>query len=188
MINILNKFALFIAIGIIGYLAYSSLKEPASSLAGESKEIPVVTKKMFIPVFVTPENRSSPVSRDPFNVGGDSNVSPLDSLAGKKVGADNGTNADFPGKLMGIISGADRQQLALIGGEIYGVGSSIKLPNSNETWRVDAINEESVLLTCNEMRTVLKISNGYSDPNDSNDSNNVETNIYKTTGQEGLIK
>lgn len=60
MMNIMNKSALFIAIGIIGYLMHSVLNLPASAPAGEGKEIPAITGKMLNPAFLEPQAHASP--------------------------------------------------------------------------------------------------------------------------------
>jgi len=189
MLKILNKFAAFIAIGIIGYLTYSSLNEPASSMAGESKELPVITKKMLNPVFLEPQQHASPADRDPFDVNWDRYFKDSDSNEmGKLVSGPAGgpvsdsNNVRFPDELMGILTGADGQGLALIGSEVYGVGSSVKQSGSDRLWQVSAIEDESVTLTCNGQRIVLKISGACTDYND------VQENITQTEEQKELTK
>lgn len=182
MLKILDKFALFIVIGVVGYLTYSSLSEPASSPAGGGKEVPVITKKMLNPVFIEPQDRASPVSRDPFNLEGD-RYSGLSASAEVKESASgtaaDGNNVHFPDELMGILTGADGQRLVLIGGEVYGVGSLVKRSDSDRLWRVSSIESESAILTCNGLRTVLKIPNFFSDYND------VQKNISEAGEQKG---
>ncbi|MFA5293672.1 MAG: hypothetical protein WC496_11665 [Phycisphaerae bacterium] len=163
----LNRFAVFIIIGVIGYLAYSSLNEPVSTKAAENKNIPVITKKMISPVLIEPENRASPIDRDPF-ASSWNNISPVVS---RQVGGsdDNSKNPAFSEKLMGILGGSDGQNLALIGGEVYGVDSSVNLSDSGEPWQVSSIDDESVVLTRDGIRKVLRITDNYNDTNDSND-------------------
>jgi len=181
MLEILNRFGVFIVVGVIGYLAYSTLNEPTSTKAAESKEMPVITKKMISPVLLEPENRASPIDRDPFASSWDS-MSPV--VSGQLANSsDNGKNTAFSEKLMGILSGADGQQLALIGGEVYGVGSPVKLSDSEEPWQVNSIDDESVVLTRNELQKVLKITDNSNDSDDSNDSNNVQAAISATESQ-----
>ena len=171
MLKILNRFATFIVIGIIGYFTYSSLNEPSSSLAGGGggKEMPVITKKMLNPVFLEPQEHASPADRDPFNVDWDRY---FDLSASAEVGklaagsVSDGNNVHFPDELMGILTGADGQSLALIGSEVYGVGSLVRQSGSDRLWQISSIEDESVILTCNGLRTVLKISSVCDDYND----------------------
>jgi hypothetical protein len=180
MIKILSRFAVFMVIGIIGYLTYTSLKGSALSMAAEGKELPVITKKMISPVYVEPEKRASPVDRDPFSVGWDRYVALSasdgnENIADAPVGDVN--NVRFPDELMGILTGADGQKLALIGSEVCGIGSLVKQTDSNRLWQVSSIGDESVVLTCNGSRAVLKI------PNVDADYNDVQENISKNQQQ-----
>jgi hypothetical protein len=180
MLKILSRFAAFVVIGIVGYLTYSSLSEPASSLAGVGKEIPAVTKKMLNPVFLEPQEHASPADRDPFDASWDRYFDLSASDEVKKISSgsvSDGNNVHFPDELMGILTGADGQRLALIGSEVYGVGSLVKQSGSDRSWQISSIEDESVILTCNELRTVLKISDVYSDYND------VQKNISEAQEQ-----
>jgi hypothetical protein len=186
MLKMLNKFVSFLAIGIIGYLTYSSLNEPASSKAEEGKALPNITKKMLSPVFVEPQAYASPANRDPFTSSWDKYINSAAAMSRSKGNsAPSGETVDFPQKLMGIIGDANGQRLASIGGEVYGVGSSVTLEDSNEIWQVISIESESVILTRNGQRAVLKIADNN---NDSNDSNNIQTGIAETKGQKESVK
>lgn len=81
----------------------------------------------------------------------------------------SGNAGKFPDRLMGILTCDDGQRLAFIGSEVYRVGSQVKLPDSPESWKVDSIGNESVVLTFDGRQTVLSISNKFPDSNDSND-------------------
>jgi len=181
MMEMLNKFASFIVVGIICYLAYSSVSIAVSKPSGESKELPAVTKKMLNPVFIEPQDNASPSGRDPFEVGGGGLAGISDSTAAEGgftgSGAVDGNNVRFPDKLMGMLSGDDGQQLALIGGEVYGVGSLVKPSDSNALWQVSSIENETVILTYNGLRAVLKIQDVEADYND------ILKKISETEGQ-----
>ncbi|MGA2914643.1 MAG: hypothetical protein ABSE89_01295 [Sedimentisphaerales bacterium] len=168
MMKILNKFAVFIVMGIIGYLAYSSLNGAAAKPAGESKELPVVTEKMLEPVFLDAKDGASPAGRDPFEVSGFGYADISNEADGNENGGGiiDGNNVHFPQKLMGILEGDDGQQLALIGGEVYDVGSFVKQPDSNAVWEVSSIENETVILTCKGLRAVLSILDSPADNKD----------------------
>jgi hypothetical protein len=186
MMKIINKFAPLIVIGIIIYLTHFSLSKSASSAAASGKELPIITKKMLNPEFIEPQESASPVDRDPFTASWNIRS---DSSAETKVGsvniAEDSGNSAVSGELMGILSGDDGQRLALISGEVYGVGSSVRLLASGELWQISSISDESVVLTCNELQTVLKIANGFSDVNDVN---NVSMDIFMTEGQKESVR
>jgi hypothetical protein len=185
MLTILNKYVLFVAIGVIAYLTYSGLSEPVSALVKEeSNEIPILPKQMLNPVFIEPEPHASPVDRNPFIVGGADGFDSTDRTAEQQVSdgpaADSRENRDFSGELMGIIIGNDGQRLALIGGEIYSVGSFVSLSDSDKLWQIYSIKDESIVAVSNGQQTVLKISNICTDYNDLND---VDTDITKAEKQ-----
>ena len=71
MLHLINKFAPYIAIGVIGCLAYSSFETTGVSLAGEEKEVPSISAKLLSPKFIEPVNHASPANRDPFVIGTD---------------------------------------------------------------------------------------------------------------------
>jgi hypothetical protein len=186
MLKMLNKFVSFLAIGIIVYLTYSSLNEPASSKAEEGKALPNITKKMLSPAFIEPKAFASPADRNPFVASWDKYINSAAAMSRLKGDSSpSGETVNFPQKLMGILSDANGQSLAMIGSEVYGVGSSVKLPDSNEIWQVNSIENESVILTRNGLRAVIKIADNY---NDSNDSNNIQTGSAETHGQKESVK
>ena len=168
MLKKISKFGVFIVIGCLAYITYSALNAPAASQASESKELPVVTNKMLNPVFLEPQQHASPVDRDPFSDGSESGISSVsDSNAvNESAGGAVDKNVPFSERLMGILSGNDGQRLALIGGEVYGVGSQVKQSDSSVVWMVTSIENESVTLTHNGLRAVLKIADIESDNND----------------------
>jgi hypothetical protein len=183
MIKMLNKFVSFIAIGIIGYLTYSSISEPASSKAESGKKLPVITKKMIMPEFIEPQAYASPANRDPFTASWDKFIAAAATNKSKGV-AFSGT-ANFPQKLMGVLSDANGRSIAMIGSEVYGVGSSVTLADANEVWQVDSITNESAVLTHDGQRAVLVIAENY---NDSNDSNNIQIDSTEIAGQKEPVK
>jgi Tfp pilus assembly protein PilP len=137
---------------------------------------------MISPAFVEPRAYASPADRDPFSAGWDKYVDPM--AATKQLPADSPVkeNVNFPLKLMGVLSDANGQRLAMIGSEVYGVGSSLKVPDSNELWKVNSIESESVILTRNNLRAIVKIADDY------NDSNNVTKDNSETQGQKESAK
>ena len=156
MLNLINKFAAFLAIGVIGYLIYSASGQPASNLADKKeKDSLEVTKKMLYPVFIKPQSHSSGINRDPFEAGND--------------GYDGGQSIDYissgsdemksSGELRGIIMDENGRKMALIGDKVYSVGSKVSLPDSEELWQIDSIDKESVVLGCNGQIKVLRIIN-----------------------------
>ena len=182
MLNLLNKFAPFLAIGVIGYLAYSSFEKTGLSLAGEEREVPVISGKLLSPQFIEPANHASPANRDPFVIGkeGLSSSSIFYGTEGSKInnsGDDKIVN--FPERLMGIFTGSDGQSMAMIGTEVYSIGSPVVTADSNQPWRVNLIGEDRVILTCNGVKAVLKISN------DVNDCNYVRTDSSEPIENKG---
>lgn len=186
MIQMLNKFAVFIVIGCIGYLTYSSLSGAASKTAAEGKELPVVTKKMLNPVYVEPQKHASPIERDPFDVDWDRYITLAASEEKENTAGPvaDGNNIRFPDELMGIITGTDGKQLALIGKEVYGIGAMIKQTDSNRVWQVTAIRNESVVLTCNGQQTVLKILDGGANYVQKNTQKNVQKDVQKDNSKD----
>ena len=168
MLHLINKFAPFIAIGVIGYLAYSSFESTGLSLAGEEKEVPSISAKLLSPKFIEPVNHASPANRDPFVIGTDSRFTSayLNGTEGTNKNSGGENTVDFPERLMGIFTGSDGQSLAMIGTEVYSVGSPVVTADANQPWRVSAIGEDKVILTCNGAKAVLKISNDVNDFND----------------------
>lgn len=180
MLTILNKFVWLIAIGVIAYLTYTALSEDSLNLVTEGEKIPVISKEMLNPVLIEPRAYSSPVNRDPFVIGGDSELD-SSALGATRQIADSNNSADSVGKLMGIVIGDDGHRLALIDGQIHRIGSLVELADSNEPWQIDSIEDNSVILRSDGQQTILKISNIYSDYNDFYD---VEEDIMEAERRE----
>ena len=173
MMKMLNKFGVFIIIGVVGYLAYSAVNRAKPAAVNQTKEIPVISKKMLSPVFIEPANHGHTARKDPFDVSWDSYFEDSSSATGQlddQPGNDD-NRANSQQKLMGILNGSDGQQLALIDGEVYGIGSFIRVSDSNEMWLVNSINEDSVVLTYNGLQTILRIDG------DSNDNSDMQSDI-----------
>ena len=97
----LNKFVSFLAIGIIVYLTYSSLNEPASSKAEEGKALPNITKKMLSPAFIEPKAFASPADRNPFVASWDKYINSAAAMSRLKGDSSpSGETVNFPQKLM----------------------------------------------------------------------------------------
>ena len=62
MLEMLDKFSIYIAIGILGYLTYTTFEKTGLDIDVE-KELPVITKKMLRPELIEPNNHASPVGR-----------------------------------------------------------------------------------------------------------------------------
>ncbi len=165
MLDKLNKFASFIAIGVIGYLTYSALSEPSSNLIEQKSKDPVeITKKMLSPVLIQPQADTSWINRDPFETGKENYTGSSQYV---DVNSSLVDEAKSSGELMGILTDDDGHALAFIGGKIYSAGSQVQLPDSPELWQIDSIEDESVLLRCNGQETVLRIINKLPDYNDT---------------------
>ena len=162
MLNLINKFAVFFAIGVIGYLMYGALSGSASSLAEKKEKVASeITKKMLYPVFIKPQANASGINRDPFETGNDSydNSQYADYLSS----SDEQTKSS--GELRGILMEEDGRNMAYIGNQVYGVGSKIILPDSEQLWQIDSIDKESVVLGCNGQMKILRILNKPADFN-----------------------
>ena len=185
MLTILNRFVLFIAIGVIAYLTYSALSRDSLILDSEDEKIPIISQEMLTPIFIEPQAYASSVDRNPFIVAndGDLDSSAVQRVTDKTVGSSN--NTDSVGKLMGILIGDNGYRLALIDGQIHGVGSLVKLSDSGPLWQIYEIEDKSVILTSNGQQTVLKISNVCTDYDDSND---IGTDIMEVEKQKEPIQ
>lgn len=186
MPKIVNKFASLIVILIIAYLTHFSVRKPALVVAVGSEKLPIITKEMFHPEFIEPQESTSSIDRNPFKADWN-NYSDEESPVSVIVASDS-SNTAFSGELMGIISGNDGQRLALISGEVYSVGSSISSPSSGQLWQISSISDESVVLICNELQAVLKIANVFSDFSDFNDFNDVSMGIFMDEGQKESVR
>lgn len=170
MMKIVNKLGVFIVIGCIVYLTYTAMN--ASSLSqSQGKELPVITNKMLNPEFLEPEAHASPADRDPFDgdadSGGNNNLKTDPNSANETKMSSDANNISFPEKLRGTLAGRDGRRLALIGSEVYGVGSQIKIGDSNSmVWQVVSIEDESVILSHNGVQEILRFSDEAKDSNE----------------------
>ncbi len=168
MLNLINKFAVFFAIGVIGYLMYGALSGSASSLADKKeKAASEVTKKLLYPVFIKSQAHASGINRDPFETGNES----YDSSRYADYLSSSDEQTKSSGELRGILMEEDGRNMAFIGNEVYGVGSKIVLPDSEQLWQIDSIDKESVILGCNGQMKILRI------PNKTVDFNNLDLNM-----------
>ena len=77
-------------------------------------------------------------------------------------------------KLMGIITGADGQNFALIGGQVYGAGEFIG-DDPNYCWQVSQIEPNAVILGFGQIQRVIALeseSNLVDDANQAGEINN----------------
>ncbi|MBN1787221.1 MAG: hypothetical protein JW806_02370 [Sedimentisphaerales bacterium] len=162
MLEIVNRFVLFIAMGVIGYLTYTALSETAIKLEKGAEEMPKDLKKILVPAFVESHLHNSPVNRNPFIIGKDDYFNPATSTLAKQSGK-KAASKNSVGKLMGIVIGADGHRLALIDSEIRRVGSLVELPDSDALWEIQSISDKEVVLTNEGKQVVLRIPGLYMD-------------------------
>jgi len=67
MPNHVDRIAPFLAVALLGYLAYSVVAVESAPLPA-GKEPPTITKKMLQPELITPRDQGSAAGRDPFEV------------------------------------------------------------------------------------------------------------------------
>ena len=67
MLARLNMLAPYLALGLLGYLTYSAT-DGGSPRTAEAKDTPMIGKALLQPALLEAHDRSSPASRDPFDV------------------------------------------------------------------------------------------------------------------------
>ena len=159
MLEWLDKTSLYVAMALFGYLAYSML-EQRPGLVNERKEMPMIAKAMLHPKFVEPSAGASPVDRDPFLIqwdlysadvrGPGPSGRPADK-AGDPAGAEPGA------RLMGVLASPDGQNVAVIDGKAYEVGSLMGNSGSGTGWKIAEIQRDRVVLERGSATRVLKI-------------------------------
>ena len=161
MLEILDKFSVYIAAAILGYLVYSTLERPGFSIETE-KELPVITKQMLNPELIDPNNNASPAGRDPFEVEW-ATYYDITEFTGITETTDEIISGQdykpvFDKMLMGIISGNNGRNVALIDGEVYEVGSLIDGTDPNKCWMIDAIKKDEVIVRLGRHSETLYIN------------------------------
>lgn len=150
MLEKLNKFAIYIVLGLFGYFTYTVIEAKAIS-APEAESMPEITKKMLHPVLLDPIDRSSKANRDPFEVIWDTYFE--QSQFNKMF-----TQTDYQQtlqskqpiinkKLRAILSDSTGQMVALIGDSVCSTGSFVDPDAPNLCWTVQSINTDNVILS-----------------------------------------
>jgi hypothetical protein len=122
----------------------------------------MLTKAMLRPDFIEPIDHASPVGRDPFMVAWDmysegaSRSDRTDSSTDVETVSPVGTRPDA--KLMAVLTTGNGQNVALIDGNTYEVGSYLKKGSLETVWRVKQIRSNQVVLEYNGTTYVLTIA------------------------------
>ena len=161
MLEMLDKFSVYIAIGILGYLTYTTFEKTGLDIDVD-KELPVITKKMLKPELIEPNDNASPVGRDPFEVDWAtyfdiSEITGIIDSTGETV-IKRPNVLPFDKRLMAILTARDGGGAALIEGKVYEVGSLIGGTDPSTCWKVDAIKKDEVIVTLGKISNTLKIS------------------------------
>lgn len=161
MLEILDRFSLYIAVAIIGYLTYTTMEQKGFSLDVE-KEMPEITKKMLNPELIEPNDHASPAGRDPFEVSW-ATYYDISQLTGQAALTDNTTagqnyEPQFDKMLMGILTTGDGEGIALIDGKIYEAGALIDGNDPNTCWKIDSIYSDEVIVTFGKKSKALMVS------------------------------
>jgi hypothetical protein len=161
MLEMLDKFSVYIAIGILGYLTYTTFEKTGLDIDVD-KEMPVITKKMLKPELIEPNDYASPVGRDPFEVDWATyfDISEMTGIidSANETVIERRNVLPFDKKLMAILTAGNGEGAALIDGKVYEVGSLIDGTNPNTCWKVDAIKKNEVIVTLGQTSNTLKIS------------------------------
>jgi hypothetical protein len=161
MLEMLDKFSVYIAIGILGYITYTTFEKTGLDLDMD-KELPVITKKMLRPELIEPGDHASPVGRDPFEVDWAtyfdiSEIAGITDSTGETI-VEQRDVLPFDKRLMAILTSGDGGGAALIEGKVYEVGSLIDGTDPNMCWKVDAIKKDEVIVTLGQISNTLRIS------------------------------
>jgi len=163
MLEFLDKFSVYIVAAIIGYMAYSVTGQ-SQKVEVEEKGPTPITKKMLNPVFLEPVEHSSVANRDPFSVYWSSYIDKdlLENIAANFDSPDATPQQDAVvlgnQKLLAILNDREGDPIALIGENVYGVGAIITPEDITPAWKVEAIEEEQVILSNGHLRQVLTFS------------------------------
>lgn len=158
MLDYLDKFSVYIVIGIVGYLSYSQM-DHAAVLAMEQKPASQITRESLCPVLLDPVEHSSPVDRDPFSVYWNSyaDKSILEKMAAQFDPASEKTGQlPLQGEKLLAILDDGGEAVALIGDQLYTEGAFVGQSN----WRIESISGERVVFYNASDRYVLTFA-GY---------------------------
>jgi hypothetical protein len=161
MLEMLDKFSVYIAIGILGYLTYTTFEKTGLNIDVD-KELPVITKKMLKPELIEPKNHASPAERDPFEVDWATyfDISEMTGIINStdETIIEQRNVKPFEKRLMAILTAGDGGGAALIEGKVYEVGSLIDGTDPKTCWKVDEIKKDEVIVTLGQISNTLKIS------------------------------
>jgi hypothetical protein len=169
MLALVDKLSVWLAVAILGYLAYTTTERSGFSLE-TGKELPTITKKMLKPELIVPKDHTSPVGRDPFEVDWSTyfDVSAV-GAKGQEKPEEGGQTSEpratdpkrtpaLPIRLMGILMAGNGQSAALIDGKVYQVGSLIDGADPETCWTIQAIRKSEVVLRFGTVSKTLMIS------------------------------
>jgi hypothetical protein len=161
MLEMFDKFSIYMAIGILGYLTYTTFEKTGLDIDVD-KELPVITKQMLRPELIEPNEHASPVGRDPFEVDWAtyfdiSQMTGIIDSTGETV-IERHNVLPFEKRLMAILTEGDGKGAALIEGKVYEAGSLIDGTDPNTCWKVEAIRKDEVVVTLGQISNTLKIS------------------------------
>jgi hypothetical protein len=161
MLEMLDKFSVYIAIGILGYLTYTAFEKTGLDIDVD-KELPVITKKMLRPELIEPNDHASPVGRDPFEVDWATyfDISEMTGIIDStdETIVERRNIPPFEKRLMAILTAGDGKDAALIEGKVYEVGSLIDGTDPETCWKIDAIKKDEVIVTLGQISNTLKIT------------------------------
>lgn len=160
MLEMIDKISVWIAVVILGYLAYTTIEQTGLAIDSE-KELPAITKEMISPRLIKPSDHASPAGRDPFDVDWATyfDISQItgDTGATAQTTAGQHNGLPFSKRLMGILTAGNGQNAALIEGKVYQVGSLIDGTDPSTCWKVKAIKKNKVIVTHGEISRTLNI-------------------------------
>lgn len=158
MLEKLNKFAIYIVLGLFGYLTHT-IVDVTAAVETEQDVLPVITKTMLNPVLIEPYDRASKADRDPFEVNWDTYFKGsdigrmLDETEHYEISESEGPVLNS--KLRAIISDSSGQKVALIGEYVCRPGSLVGPDDPNLCWTVESILDDRVRLTYGKLKRLM---------------------------------
>jgi hypothetical protein len=167
MLQRLDKFAPWIALGLLGYLTYSAISEGLPK-AAEGKDPPRISKGQLTVKLTPATAHASPVDRDPFEVAWSSYLTRTAIGQPTSVPSRQPTvpTTSLPAtpelpplpQALGAVYIGEDLRLVVIDEVLYKPGSLIRGNDPSRCWRVESVEENRVTLRFgSEVRTLLMV-------------------------------